>query len=152
MCSSDLFLFRIFWNFEKEILEFSKYQAPWSLSSLWTFRSIISLYSFLFPLAKTFYPHPYSSNVHSAFVFENICIYICIRFENMKTNIGRVMPDPFPTLFLGEAKYVHVMVCLWANGTSYTHGYADMNNGWNTPRWSWSRRDREFIVYGGSVK
>jgi hypothetical protein len=49
-------------------------------------------------MEKTFDPLPYSSNIHPAFVFDNIRI----RFENMKADVGRVLSDPFPPLAIGD--------------------------------------------------
>jgi hypothetical protein len=53
--------------------------------------SIISLYSYLLRIEKTSDPYLYSSNVRSKFVYGNIRIHICFRFENMKTDMGRTL-------------------------------------------------------------
>jgi hypothetical protein len=42
--------------------------------------------------------HLYSSNIRSAFIFNNIRIHVYIRFENMKTNIKRAISNPLPPL------------------------------------------------------
>jgi hypothetical protein len=61
------------------------------------YKSIIC-YSYPFRIEKTADPYSYSSINHSAFIFDNIHIRICIHFENMKTNMGREISNPFPPL------------------------------------------------------
>jgi hypothetical protein len=59
--------------------------------------SLLFYYSYPFHIDKA--SDPYSNNIRSAFVFNNIHIHIRIHFKNMETDMGRALSDPHPIRF-----------------------------------------------------
>jgi hypothetical protein len=56
--------------------------------------SVLFYYLYPFCIGKISDPYSYSNNIHSAFVFDNIRIRICIHSKNMKTDMGK-LSDPY---------------------------------------------------------
>jgi hypothetical protein len=67
-------------------------------------RVYLLCYSYMFQIKKTSDPCPYSTNIHSVFVFDNIYIYIRIHFKKYIIERGKdtiqFASDPFPPLVI----------------------------------------------------